>query len=154
MDGSVPFPSFAHVGAPSGDGHQPPATIPGLDAEPLQPQFLIHSENLSTGRHKLKLTRAALATVVLLAFTAALVFLVIQCFRVLTSGRSTENHGVTSRRLARRRANACSVSYRVKRTGQAAARQVLRLPIAAFRRFGLSLGGSLRVSQDAQASSQ
>ena len=154
MNGSVPFAPFAHVGASSGVGHRPHVPISGMDAHPLKNGFLIHSGSFTARRDNFKLTRATFAVVVLLTVTAAMGFLIIQCFRALTSGRSTENHGETSRNLAEKGGTSCSVSHRVERTGQTVVWRALRLSIAAFGRFALSLGVTLRVSHDAKESSE
>ena len=135
MNGSLPFAPFPHFVAPRGFGHQAYAPVSGVDADPVQHEFLTHSGNLSTKTGRLKFNGATFSTVVLLTVAAAVGFLAIQCFRTLTSGRRMENHGVASRRLAEGGEESCFVSHRVERAGQAAAWQAFYLPIAPFRRF-------------------
>ena len=75
-------------------------------AAPQQESIVYHFRR--TG--KLHTTGAAFVSLAMLAFTAALVFLVLHCFRALTSGKSTESYGVTARRLAEEGGEPCSVS--------------------------------------------
>lgn len=117
MSGYAPFSSPAHAVASTEIGHRPYAPISGFGADPLQHELPVHNGNFSTPTGKIKFTRATFVTVVLLTVTAAVGFLVLQCFRALTPGRSAENHGVTSRRLAEKGGTSCSVGHCVERPG-------------------------------------
>ena len=103
----------APVGTLSEPGHRSDPQISGFEVAPVQHDFSIHNSNLSTKGCRRILTRAPFAIFALLAFATAVGFLVLRCSRALTSGRSTENHGVTTRRLVEEGRASCFVSHHV-----------------------------------------
>lgn len=82
----------------------------GFEGSSAQHESVTHNSNISAGIEKLKLTRATFA-VVALAVTAATVFLLLKCFRALVSSKRTDDHGLSSRRLAGKEEASCSVSH-------------------------------------------
>ena len=86
------------------------ASVSGIEISSTKDDFRIHSDNASTST-ELKLTRATFAAVVGLALIAAMVFVILQCFRALTSGRRTGNEGRAARGLAEKGGTPCSVGH-------------------------------------------
>ena len=111
----------------------------GIEVSHLQHELSIPSGNLSSKRATLKRTTESVAIVFLLAVAAGVAFLVLQCFRAMTSGRIKKNQGATTRRVAEGGRDSCSVSHHVERTAHIAASPVLPVPAAVSGRYRLNL---------------
>ena len=72
----------------------------GIGVSHAQHELSIPSDNLSSKRATFKLNRGTAAVVFLLGVAAGVAFLVLQCFRALTSGRIKESQGATARSVA------------------------------------------------------
>lgn len=112
------------------------ASVSGIEISSPKDDFRIHSDNASTST-ELKLTRATFAAVVRLVLIAAMVFVILQCFRALTSGRRTGNQGA-ARGLAEKGETPCSVGHHIRKAALAAA-------MLAFR-GSIFVGGTERLS--------
>ena len=123
MDSSAPFPSAGYAPMAFSGVTDRPRAIFGTEAAPPQHEFLTHNGDFSAGIRKPKLTTAFIASIVVLAVIAAVGFLVFQCYRALTFGRSKDNHGINSRRLAEKGGLICPVSRHKGRAGHDTASQ-------------------------------
>ena len=139
----VSLPLFFGAHAPLaalGDVGQPAdAPRSGIEISHPQRELSLPSDNLSSKRATLKLTRGTVATVFLLAVAAGVAFLVLQCFKAVSSGGIKKNQGATARRVAEGGRDSCSVSHQVERTAHTAASPVLPVPAAVSGRYFLNL---------------
>ena len=126
-----PFLRCSRASCPRGEGGQL-ADDPrsGIDVSHAQHELSFPSDNLFSKRATLKLARGTVAIARLFAIAAGVVFLVLQCFRAVTSGRIKKNQGATARRVAEGERASCSVSHHVERTAHIAASPVLPVPAA------------------------
>ena len=126
------------------------ADAPRFDIEASHPphELSIPSDNLSSKRAAFKLTRGTVAIVFLLAVAAGVAFLVLQCFRAVTSGRIKKSQGATARSVAEGGRDSCSVSHHVERTAHTAALPVLPVLAAVSGRYRLNLRCVRHVSHD------
>ena len=148
MYASVPFfvGALAPLAALGEVGQLSDVPRSGIDVDKPQHEFSVPKGSLSSGRAALKLTRGTVAIVSLLAVATVLVFVVFQCFRAMTSGKSNKNQGVTARRVAEGGRDSCSVSHHVETTAHTAASQVLPVPAAVSGSYGLNLRNFRHVS--------
>ena len=150
MYGSLPlfFGAHAPLAALGEVGQLADAPRSGIEVSHAQHELSIPSDNLSSKRATFKLNRGTAAVVFLLGVAAGVAFLVLQCFRALTSGRIKESQGATARSVAEGGRGSCSVSHHVERTAHTAASPVLTVLAAVSGRNRLNLRCVRHVSHD------
>ena len=150
MYGSLPlfFGADAPLAVLGEVGQLADAPRSGIEVSHAQHELSIPSDNLSSKRATLKLNRGTVAIVFLLGVAVGVAFLVLQCFRALTSGRITKSQGATARSAAEGGRDSCSVSHHVERTAHTAASPVLPVLAAVSGRYRLNLRCVRHVSRD------
>ena len=116
--------ALAHVTALRGAMQQTEVPASGFGVASYEDGHRLPSINTHPKTSRVGLSRGAATVLVHLALVAGLLFLIVRCFRALTSGRSVEVQGQTARRLAEEE-QSCTVSHRAAKTASAAAVLVL-----------------------------